>query len=1345
MQAFSEDLMEAPIRTIIQELRGGPSAIQAMVILETKIDDEYAKHTLAILDAVLVHLRNSPSLNKVQHTTMALAAFRTLSVIFQWHHHHPATSPPSTAAVTRIHGFVDNFVYWLTSLLEHLPEELNQPQALRGYDTMGRFICTLFLAFPDIEKALAQSPAIVKIGIFFCYRLHYGSPIVYPGDRPSDPLCDEPDPGSAILFSLAKYNPVGLADMVSSEVVCSRQTFVRRIVRRMKCFISLGSISRLSYHSQVTSEKLNVHYIVGATDRLMDYAPSLRDLFVEERAPEVYTEAIAIQMRLAARLLDADKRARILVDLFVAPLRWWDLARATDIIPRAGALVDAGLFSAVGNLLPIAHIGDKYDVVDKESGFRLSTCTFAISSALRAIMPYILHPRVLAKSCREMEANVNPSMKEVPSDSPYKEYFPSTLLYLQNCERTLSREHQEMMCDNLNHWSTTSVKAGNEALHTEKICSRCHTVAYCSRECQKEDWKMFHRRECALMWLEYYKRKSAKRWYPYSTRRFHASILRYALESMEVGKAIVGPELGANLMWTQQYPRNVIDFIDPLKVMDDMTLCWGKGLNTWIGSISPILPEHLRPRFDAFLRSFTPSLHIPEYTPGSVRLLEKAFRFGDEDVRLVVLLCQGYAMPTVQGTKDQRMDMAKRFSLRDPMAKSHYQFLGSFAFYGIAEEYCFSGPEMLNAIFKQLGKPLENEDEDDGDEEEEEDKDRVEECADIFVESVALFVEVVIWLCEQEKRDYVSVSTSLRLFSDAEDYITGILYHLTSTVTPTKRLRAHSLVGQLFLLLPQANPRLLSQFSRLPCMLDLAIALWIARDRGCPVLYPQGLPSKTALVAEAGDYALDLFQKLTQDNPRGMANAILDGRICEPQLFVKHAVRRMTSLMSVHQLPHLTNVRRPTVELGNAQHIVYSMKSLMEEEDSLRVMLMRTSRYTERFMQALATMAKRLSERELKKDAEQVEQRVRYMLEVVELTECVVGWVAKTSTNIVRNMRRVMDAGGIFIFGQCVPFVSDQRYHRVDTIFRTMVPYALYRRTMGLFVAAVSDLASPRLLKTPNSSFRKGSTGSVVMSLVPLRELLEGGSQRNLCDNIQHKSSPRRHVVPADGEKICGACRSVSYCSKECQAADWNKHHRLECSALSDNYWSNKQSGSLYHYRYRKLHSSILCYAFESYELNSRSLRPHFMLPGQKPYSPAEVHNAIQIVFEDTDVDCTMEGVQLDHYVKKTLPLIPDCKKARFNTLVSTFRSWVVQSRRRTSNAAKAENGCVIGSLRLVERVFRFGDIDVFIVLLLEQTRPFPAATGTINEKNTKLSAFAQRKPNTESPFEILGSLHYTT
>ncbi|KAH6904709.1 hypothetical protein BKA70DRAFT_1296183 [Coprinopsis sp. MPI-PUGE-AT-0042] len=46
-----------------------------------------------------------------------------------------------------------------------------------------------------------------------------------------------------------------------------------------------------------------------------------------------------------------------------------------------------------------------------------------------------------------------------------------------------------------------------------KACSGCHLVAYCSSHCQKQDWQLRHRKECAIMHQSHLARDKAQRRY----------------------------------------------------------------------------------------------------------------------------------------------------------------------------------------------------------------------------------------------------------------------------------------------------------------------------------------------------------------------------------------------------------------------------------------------------------------------------------------------------------------------------------------------------------------------------------------------------------------------------------------------------------------------------------------------------------------------------------------------------------------------------------------------------------------------------------------------------------------
>jgi hypothetical protein len=132
-----------------------------------------------------------------------------------------------------------------------------------------------------------------------------------------------------------------------------------------------------------------------------------------------------------------------------------------------------------------------------------------------------------------------------------------------------------------------------------------------------------------------------------------------------------------------------------------------------------------------------------------------------------------------------------------------------------------------------------------------------------------------------------------------------------------------------------------------------------------------------------------------------------------------------------------------------------------------------------------------------------MDERLRHLLAIVDLVEPIVNWVASNSTNVLHNMRRMIDSGVFHIMGWVVPFIADQRYTKVDSIFGTVMLYSLYPHTMRVFIQAMAELVNPQLLKTPDSSHRKGSLGTGVMYVLPFRGFLEDGKQRNLCFDLK--------------------------------------------------------------------------------------------------------------------------------------------------------------------------------------------------------------------------------------------------
>jgi hypothetical protein len=77
----------------------------------------------------------------------------------------------------------------------------------------------------------------------------------------------------------------------------------------------------------------------------------------------------------------------------------------------------------------------------------------------------------------------------------------------------------------------------------------------------------------------------------------------------------------------------------------------------------------------------------------------------------------------------------------------------------------------------------------------------------------------------------------------------------------------------------------------------------------------------------------------------------------------------------------------------------------------------------------------------------------------------------------------------------------------------------------------------------PSMSGLRGVT-SVPYSVAMANDQAEGGTMTDYC----HKCGADK--APGGGPLMqCGKCKAFSYCSRECQAADWKRHKRDECVA----------------------------------------------------------------------------------------------------------------------------------------------------------------------------------------------------
>ncbi|KAH6901655.1 hypothetical protein BKA70DRAFT_1229811 [Coprinopsis sp. MPI-PUGE-AT-0042] len=139
---------------------------------------------------------------------------------------------------------------------------------------------------------------------------------------------------------------------------------------------------------------------------------------------------------------------------------------------------------------------------------------------ISSLEPYTAYPRTILLLSRAVEflmPEQRASVTKLPSVGEYWAYLFGGIAKRAR-ELAVFEGGTTLLCDN---------KADNHSVNEDaKACSKCHLVAYCSPECQREDWRKRHRDECVGMQRTYQDRRNEGVIYSHKTRAFHHEIVK---------------------------------------------------------------------------------------------------------------------------------------------------------------------------------------------------------------------------------------------------------------------------------------------------------------------------------------------------------------------------------------------------------------------------------------------------------------------------------------------------------------------------------------------------------------------------------------------------------------------------------------------------------------------------------------------------------------------------------------------------------------------------------------------------------------------------------------------------
>ncbi|KAF5332140.1 hypothetical protein D9611_008027 [Ephemerocybe angulata] len=279
-------------------------------------------------------------------------------------------------------------------------------------------------------------------------------------------------------------------------------------------------------------------------------------------------------------------------------------------------IVEGGVIPLLAHLLPSVRSDD--DVVLGFSMASISTLTTGV----------ICHPRVIKRHLAWYPSGDVPDLIQGPSaiTAYWKERWMQTTPFIISY---LKRDGTVVtICDN--HACSRRMSKDEPAQNNpSRQCASCSSVVYCSTECQEDDWKMFHSRECRQAGNNHTARRPLHTWYSHSDRQFHLTFAAYIVTSLSAQGHL--PDSSGNpgnllINLDGSKGKMIIGSIDIRSVQSEAL--WSKRENTAYSQ------EYLKARYASLINQF----NQPQGGKDT-RLVSFAVRFGaHEIIDMMVLL-----------------------------------------------------------------------------------------------------------------------------------------------------------------------------------------------------------------------------------------------------------------------------------------------------------------------------------------------------------------------------------------------------------------------------------------------------------------------------------------------------------------------------------------------------------------------------------------------------------------------------------------------------------------------------------------------------------------------------------
>lgn len=297
-------------------------------------------------------------------------------------------------------------------------------------------------------------------------------------------------------------------------------------------------------------------------------------------------------------------------------------------------------------------------------------------------------------------------------------------------------------------------------------------------------------------------------------------------------------------------------------------------------------------------------------------------------------------------------------------------------------------------------------------------------------------------------------------------------------------------------------------------MLDVAIAWWTSLIDGEPPIYPLRQRENPDPNAASTDTSTRLFHDLVKNDPKRVAAAIMRGRICSPETFVRRTIGRMRRLATICSLPHLSHLPPVTVEVYNMLWTVTAAMELAKCEPRLHRVFMEQCA-PGAFVKVLATLGD-LMETTVRTGMmsttvpSSLAVGAEHIKVLLLLAHQVIAWVDSSNTDTLCQVKDVISNGAVqLVFSGAVLRSSETRGH-LDEIFDMLAFYGPFVEVFPTLFEHVSTHLKgifPSPLKWQASSLphtpREHSMGMDIECLDTMAYFSDKAHRVHLCDNLR--------------------------------------------------------------------------------------------------------------------------------------------------------------------------------------------------------------------------------------------------